>query len=174
MRSEIETVARSACKLQNEFPLGASPLFPLFPLFPRVTHSPMPRRAAIVFGIANLATAGLLAFGVFVGLPGRWWVVDVPAAVLVVFELASGVGLLGGQSWAAFAARVSSVAALACGLLAVSMLAVSASWLAGVYGAVGRGGAVILALVAALVVPYAVILPSVELMWLRRGPGRER
>ncbi|MDP9149422.1 MAG: hypothetical protein M3O36_05720 [Myxococcota bacterium] len=134
----------------------------------------MSRQAAIVFGIANFVTAGLLAFGVFVALPARWWVVDAPAAALVVLELASGAGLLGGRSWAVRAARISSGAALACGLFAVSALAVTASWLAGVYGAVGQGGAVILALVAALVLPYAVLLPSVELVWLCRSPGRER
>jgi hypothetical protein len=35
---------------------------------------------------------------------------------------------------------------------------------------VGKGGAIVLALVAALAVPYTVVLPAVELVWLRPGP----
>ncbi len=127
-----------------------------------------------MFGTANLLAGALLAFGVFVALPARWWPVDVPAGALVGLELASGLGLLIGASWSVRAARVSSAVALVCGLLTVTALAVSASWLAGVYGSVGQGGAVILALVGALVVPYVVLLPAVELVWLARGPRAAR
>lgn len=134
----------------------------------------MSRSLAIVFGTANIVTAALLAFGVFVALPARWWPVDAPAGALIALEVASGIALLLRLSWAARAARVCSATTLACGLLAVTSLGVSASWLAGVYGSVGQGGAIILALVAALVLPYAVVLPAVELVWLGRGPGPAR
>jgi hypothetical protein len=53
----------------------------------------------------------------------------------------------------------------------VTVLAVTASWLSGVYGPVGAGGAVVLVLVAALALPYLVVLPVVQLVWLR-GAGR--
>jgi hypothetical protein len=125
------------------------------------------RRAAVVFGIANLVTAALVVLGVFVGLPARWWPVDAAAAVLVVLEAVSGGALLARARWAERAARVAAAAALALGLLAVTLLAVTASWLSGVYGPVGLGGAVILALVAALALPYVVVLPAVEIVWLR-------
>jgi hypothetical protein len=59
------------------------------------------------------------------------------------------------------------VAALALGLLVVSLLAMTAGWLSGVYGPVGKGGAVVLVLVAALALPYVIVLPSAELVWLR-------
>jgi hypothetical protein len=127
------------------------------------------RRAAIVFGAANVLTAGLVTLGVFVGLPGRWWPVDLGAVVIVALELASGVGLLRGSGWAALATRVAGAVALALGLLVVSLLAVTASWLSGVYGPVGKGGALVLALVAALALPYLVVLPVVELAWLHAG-----
>ena len=48
------------------------------------------------------------------------------------------------------------------------LLALTASWLSGVYGSVGMGGGIILALVAALALPYLVVLPCVELLCI--GP----
>jgi hypothetical protein len=127
------------------------------------------RSTARVFGVANVITAALLLLGVFVALPARWWPVDTGAAVLVALELASGFGLLRGTSWGPLAAKIAAAVALALGLLVVSLLAVTASWLSGVYGPVGRGGAIVLALVAALALPYAVVLPVVELVWLREA-----
>jgi hypothetical protein len=51
-------------------------------------------------------------------------------------------------------------------------LALTASYLSGVYGPVGRGGAVILTLSAALALPYLVLLPVAQLVWL--GPRAPR
>lgn len=126
------------------------------------------RRAARVFGIANLLTAALLALGVFRGLPARWAIVDVPAATLAALEVASGVGLLRGAGWAVRVARATSALALALGLSLVTVLALTASWLGGVYGPIGAGGAVVLVLVAALALPYLVVAPLVQLVWLAR------
>jgi hypothetical protein len=128
----------------------------------------MSRRAAIAFGAAHFATGLLVAWGVFRCLPARWAPVDVGAAVVTLLELAAGTGLVGRSSWGAAMARTASVVALAAGLLVVTLLAGAASWLAGVYGPVGTGGAAILVLVAALVLPYLVVLPCLELAWL--GP----
>jgi hypothetical protein len=128
------------------------------------------RRAALVFGVANLVTAALVGTGVFVALPARWWPVDAGAALLVVLEAVAGVGLLARAAWGEVAARVAAAVALAMGLFTVSVVAVTASWLQGVYGPVGRGGAIILALIAALALPYVVVLPIVELVWLRPRP----
>jgi hypothetical protein len=125
------------------------------------------RRAAVVFGVADLLTAALVLFGVFVALPARWWPVDVTGAGLGALELAAGVALLARARPAGVLARAASGVALALGLFTVTVLAVTASWLSGVYGAVGSGGAIILALVAALALPYLVVLPLVQLVWLR-------
>jgi len=127
------------------------------------------RRSAIVFGIGDLATALVVVLGVFVGLPSRWAPVDVPAAGLALLDLASGVGLLAAKPWGPRIAKWSSIVALALGLWLITVLAVTASWLSGVYGPVGVGGAVILALVAALALPYLVVLPVVRLVWLREA-----
>jgi hypothetical protein len=126
----------------------------------------MSRRAAWVFGLSNVVTALLVAGGVFGCLPARWPPVDGVAGVVAALELASGVGLLTGARWASRVARAAGVVALAVGLLLVTLLALAASWLSGVYGPVGMGGAIIIALVAALALPYLVVLPCVELVWI--------
>jgi hypothetical protein len=123
-------------------------------------------RAALVFGIGDLVTAALIALGVFVGLPSRWAPVDVAAVAIVAIDLAAGVGLLASASWGPRVARVASALSLALGLWLITVLAVTASWLSGVYGPVGLGGALVLALVAALALPYLVVLPVVRLVWL--------
>jgi hypothetical protein len=64
-------------------------------------------------------------------------------------------------------ARIASAITLALGLLLLTALLVTAAWLGGVYGQVGRGGAILLGIVAGLVLPYLVLLPAFELVWLQ-------
>jgi hypothetical protein len=130
----------------------------------------MSRLSQLAFGIGDLFSAALVALGVFVGLPARWWPVDAGAAVLIGVLAAAGCGLVWRAPWAATVARLAAAVALVLGLALVATLALTASYLAGIYGPVGRGGALILVLVAALALPYLVILPSVQLVWFRRGP----
>jgi hypothetical protein len=130
------------------------------------------RRAAVVFAIGDLITAGVLTLGVFVGLPSRWAVVDLPAVVVVALHVASGAGLLAGKSWAPQTARLASAVSLVLGLSLITVLALTASWLSGVYGPVGLGGALVLVLVAALALPYLVALPVVRLAWMRGVRGQ--
>jgi hypothetical protein len=127
---------------------------------------------ARIFGSLDLAAALVLGLGVFDGLPARWWVVDVPAAVVTALLGAAGAGLLGRFGWGERVARVASLVTLALGLTLVTALVVAASYLSGIYGAVGRGGALILVLVAALALPYLVALPAFQLLWL--GPPRRQ
>jgi hypothetical protein len=127
------------------------------------------RRAALVFGVADLLTAAGVGLGVFVALPARWWPVDGVAATLTALEVAAGVGLLTRASWGERVARAASAAALGAGLFTVTMLALTASWLSGIYGPIGGGGAILLTLVGALAFPYVVVLPVVELVWLWRS-----
>jgi hypothetical protein len=128
------------------------------------------RRVAIVFGVADLLTAALVALGIFVGLPARWAVVDVAAGVLVALKVASGLSLMARARWAPTTTIAAAAVALAMGLALVTSLALTASWLSGVYGPVGRGGALLLTLVAALVLPYLVVVPAVQLFWLLPAP----
>jgi hypothetical protein len=129
-------------------------------------------RTARAFGVANFLAAGVVVFAVFVGLPARWWVVDGGAIVLTALLGAAGGGLVAKKPWAEGVARGASVAVLVIGLVFIATLALTASYLAGVYGPVGRGGAVILTLGAALAIPYLVVFPAAQLVWL--GPRARR
>jgi hypothetical protein len=131
------------------------------------------RRAAFVFGTSDLVTAALIGTGVFVALPARWAPVDAVAGVLTALQLVSCAALWVGTPWAARFASLTATAALVVGLALVTTLAWTASWLSGVYGSVGRGGSIILVLVAALALPYLVVLPLVKLFWLA-PVGRRR
>ena len=128
------------------------------------------RAVAVMFGAFDIATAILLYVGVFEGLPTRHWLVDGGAALLIALFTAAGVGLVANTPWALRAALAASVVSLVLGLSVVSTLALTASYLAGIYGAVGRGGALILGLLAALGLPYLVAIPLAQLAWL--GPWR--
>ena len=123
-------------------------------------------RGRLAFGFFDLVAACVVTLGVFRGLPSRWWPVDFGAAALALLLAVSGVGLMLGKPWAARVARAASFVTLGVGLVLVAALALTASYLAGIYGPVGQGGALILVLVAALGLPYLVVLPASQLIWL--------
>jgi hypothetical protein len=125
-----------------------------------------------VFGVLNLVAALLTLLGVFQGLPARWLPVDLAAGVVALLLLAAGAGLVSNARWGEQVARVASMVTLAAGLVLFALLAFTASYLSGIYGPVGRGGALILVLVAALTLPYLVAFPASQLLWLGpRGEG---
>jgi hypothetical protein len=126
------------------------------------------RAVAIMFGAFDIVSAILIYVGVFEGLPARYWLVDGGAALLIALFGAAGMGLVANTAWASRAAIAASVASLVLGLALVSTLALTASYLSGIYGPVGRGGALILGLLAALGLPYLVAIPLAQLAWLGR------
>lgn len=127
-----------------------------------------PRARHPWLGGADLLVGALLLSGVWVALPARWWPVDVVGTLLGAAFVVTGVGLLVGAPWSERAGVLVGRVALAVGLALVTLLAVTASHLAGLYGPVGRGGALILAVVGLLVVPYLVLLPVAQLVTLRK------
>jgi hypothetical protein len=128
----------------------------------------MKRRIAIAS--AQLGLGLLLLGGVWLALPARWAWVDVPATLLAVAALLSSVALLLRTRWATPWARVVLWAELLLGTTTASLLAAAAAQLAGSYGPVGAGGAILLVVVALLVLPYLVVFPALQLVWLRE-PG---
>jgi hypothetical protein len=119
------------------------------------------------FAGSNAVTAVLIALGVFRGLPVRDLLVDGPAALLAIGFAAAALGLSLGRPWGDRVALWTARAALALGVLTVVLLMFSMSWLAGVNGALGTGGVVLAALIIALVAPYLIGLPLLQLRWLR-------
>jgi hypothetical protein len=128
------------------------------------------RLGAIVFGATNIVSAIMVALGVFVALPARFLPVDLSAALVTLLLAISGMGLLFRQNARStqIVARISQSIVLAFGLLLVALLAISASYLVGIYGPVGRGGALIFLLVVALVIPYLCVFPAAQLVWLAK------
>ncbi|MGH7281194.1 MAG: hypothetical protein ACRELY_06710 [Polyangiaceae bacterium] len=133
-----------------------------------------PEKSPMVFGVLDIIAALVIAIGVFSGLPTRWWPVDGAAVILIALLGASGVGLLRATPWCESLARIASRIVLAAGLVFLALVASSVSYLYGIYGAVGRGGATLFILVGALAFPYLFALPVVELLWLGPPPGGKR
>lgn len=131
------------------------------------------RRHPILGAIDVIVGAGALV-AIWSALPARWWPVDVGGTAAALALAASGVGLLLGKPWAERLGRVVAGAILVAGLCVVTALALTASHVAGLYGPVGRGGALILALVAALLLPYTVGLPVAQLFILRPEPKAKK
>lgn len=126
------------------------------------------RRARVGFGVANVAIAIFVAIGVFRLLPTRWWVVDTGAVVVSLMLASSGLALLLKASIAERLTRAAAAIVLVLGLALFTAIVTTAGWISGVYGQVGASGAIIFGLVGALVLPYVVVLPAVELAWV--GP----
>jgi hypothetical protein len=114
----------------------------------------------------SFTSAILVAGGVFGGLPSRWAPVDVTAVIVTVACVTSGALLIRDARMAERVARIVSAAVLVLGLLLVLVLATTASYLSGIYGPVGKGGAMVLGLIAALAVPYVVAIPAAQLLYL--------
>lgn len=124
------------------------------------------RRARIGFGVTNIVVALAFLGGVFKLLPTRWWVVDGGCLVMALLFGASGVTLLRSMAPAEKITRLAAIVVLVMGMALTTALFGTAGWISGVYGSVGAGGAIIFALVGAMVLPYVIVLPAAELAWL--------
>jgi hypothetical protein len=118
-------------------------------------------------GATQLVVAALTVIGIWLGLPARWWPVDVGGTALAAVSAAAGAGLLAGYPWSVRLARAAAWAVLGGGCLVATLLALTVGHLWGLYGAVGSGGALLMGTIAALVLPYLVGLPALWLAWLR-------
>ena len=126
----------------------------------------------LAFGVCDLFTALLVIVGVFLGLPARWFAVDGPAALVAVLLGAAGVGLLADRKWAKDVARVASFAVLLVAAAAIIALGSGIAYMRSIHGPLGKGGSVVFILVLALIIPYLVVLPATQLLWL--GARRAR
>jgi hypothetical protein len=132
----------------------------------------MKKGARIAFGATNAGVAALVAWSVFRLLPTRWWVIDDGAFVIVALLAASSVALLANHRLAEPITRAAAAVTLLLGLALFATLALTASWLYGVYGPVGKGGSALFTLVALMVFPYLVLLPAALLAWVGPRPRK--
>lgn len=125
-------------------------------------------RVRIAFGVLNAVAGIVLLMGVFVVVQPRFWVLDVPAALIGVAQLASAVGLLARVPWALRALAVAAWLSFVLGLCIVFLIVLTMLFLRGIHGDYGVAAMAVSGLVVALLVPYIVVLPALELLWLHR------
>jgi hypothetical protein len=128
-----------------------------------------PSVASSVFACGNALLALALLAGVFGALPVRYWAVDAPSLLMAALLLISAYGLLRRSAWGLRALQISALCELAFGLAAVAALVLGVSYLGGVHGEVGRSGLIIAIVGSALLIPYLVIYPSLQLLWIHRA-----
>lgn len=92
-------------------------------------------------------------------------------AVVAVIGVA-GVATLTRRRWGWYVACAACALQLALTAALLALLVASASFLAGVYGALGQGAAVLACVFAALVVQLVGLLPGFQLKYLRTHAGR--
>lgn len=129
----------------------------------------MSKRARILCAAGSFTSAAVVGFGVFAGLPTRWAPVDTTAAIVTLACVISGGLMLARSEHAALVSRIVNAVVMFVGLALILILAATASYLSGIYGPVGKGGAMVLVFVALLAVPYLVVLPAAQLLYLKRS-----
>jgi len=98
----------------------------------------------------------------------RYWVVDVPATLIALVELASAVALFAKLPWARRALTIAAWIAFVGGLLLVALIVLTIVFLRTIHGEDGMVATLVSGLVIALILPYTVLLPTVQLLWLKR------
>jgi hypothetical protein len=125
--------------------------------------------ASSAFACGNALLASALLAGVFGALPVRYWAVDVPSVLMAALLLISAYGLLRRRAWGMRALRISAFCELGFGLAAVAALVLGVSYLGGVNGEVGRSGLIVSIAGSALLIPYLIAYPSLQLLWIHRA-----
>jgi hypothetical protein len=121
----------------------------------------------------ELLVATLLIVGIWVALPARWWPVDLVGSLLAATLTMAAAGLLFNRRWGRLISIAVSWSSLAVGMATVTALAWTASYLAALYGPIGKGGALLLGETAALLIPYLIGLPLIQLVLLRDVQGKK-
>jgi hypothetical protein len=131
-------------------------------------------RLRISFGVLNAVAALVLLVGLFLVVTPRFWVLDVPLTAIALLDLVSGAALLLRLPWARRVLRVAAWVSLVLGLISVSLIVLSMAFLRGIHGDAGVAALAVSGLIVALLVPYIVLLPALELLWLKRQSPEPR
>ncbi len=119
------------------------------------------------FALGNGTIALVIVLAVLVGWPVRSWILDLPSLALAGLMLVSAVGLVRASSWRLQALRVAAGAGMFVGLVAALALAIAASYLIIAQGPRLYDGRT-LVLITALVLPYMLLYPGAQLLWVHR------
>ncbi|MBN1652618.1 MAG: hypothetical protein JXA30_02460 [Deltaproteobacteria bacterium] len=102
------------------------------------------------FCLGNLTIAMLMLLIVFFVLPVRWWPVDLSTVALATVFGLSAFGLAAQTSWKLVVLKISAFVCLVIGLSVIAAIGLSAAFLIGIHGSLGKNGALIMAFVIAL------------------------
>jgi hypothetical protein len=125
-------------------------------------------RVRLLFAVSNALVALILLVGVFGLIQPRFWALDVPAAVLALVELVSAVSLFARLPWALRALSLAAWITFVGGLLLVGSIVLTMVFLRSIHGEDGVVATAVSGLVVLLLVPYTLLLPVVQLLWLKR------
>ncbi|MEM7448627.1 MAG: hypothetical protein AAF355_10330 [Myxococcota bacterium] len=120
------------------------------------------RSPRVWLGALDLVVAALLLFGIWVALPARWWPVDLLGSGFAALLIASGFLLFTRWPLAEQFSLAVCMLWLFLGATLCTTLFLTAASIAGLYGPVGAGGAIIFAIVALMTLPYLVVLPAAQ------------
>lgn len=133
-----------------------------------------PRRDSrpYIYAALDVLLAAFYAYVLFSLIPNRHGWVQVLSALVVLSPVVMAGSMVLRRSWSWWSAVV------ACGLLLVLALAflvlivLSASFLAGVYGAIGQAASAVALIGAALVVEFMGVVPALQMKFLMTRAGR--
>jgi len=127
-----------------------------------------------VYGALDLvfATGFAVLFGMAV--PNRFAGYALLLWSLVAVLVVTGAATLSRRRWGWLLAALGCSLQLTLTVVLLALLAISGGFLAGVYGALGQGAAVLALVFAALVVQVVGLLPAFQLKYLLTRAGRRR
>jgi len=118
------------------------------------------------YGLLDLLFALLWAWIGFVVAPSRAMAFSVALAVLCALHVVAGIGLILETKWSRRAGILAAATGIVFASIVLVLLVASAAYLDGVYGALGKGMAVLGLVAAALVVEVFALLPLFQLRFL--------
>jgi len=125
-----------------------------------------------IYGGLDLAFAVMQALVIWSVIPNRLPSAAFHLWTLPVLMLILGVGTLAGGSRGWWTAIVAGSAVLLSTFLLIVRIVISAAFLSGVYGAFGKGAAMISLVAIALVIELVALLPIVQVKFLMSRAGR--
>jgi len=128
----------------------------------------------LLFAVSNALVALILLVGVFGLVQPRFWALDVPAGVLALVELVSAISLFARLPWALRALSLAAWVTFAGGLLLVALIVLTMVFLRSIHGEDGLVATAVSGLIVLLLVPYTLLLPIAQLLWLKRQPVEQK
>jgi hypothetical protein len=129
-------------------------------------------RRPIIYGVLDLCFAAVYALTFALVVPNRFASYSLVLWGLVATIAAAGAGTLSRNPRGWLIACVGCGVQLGLTVILLALLVISAAFLAGVYGALGQGAAVLALVFAALVIQLTGLLPAFQLKYLMTRAGR--